>query len=118
MVKGARITVSCDCGKVNYLDYGATWQCEDCHRRWNTAQIPADEYWGLMREMRDGRIRVIGVALATGAALLVLGVVLSQGFLLLLPITFGGWYLVYMPRWRRRLRLKARAAPTWTLRPE
>jgi hypothetical protein len=48
----------------------------------------------------------------------VLALAVSRVFLVLLPVVFGGWYLVYMPRWRKRLRLKARAAPTWTLRPE
>lgn len=118
MVKGARITVKCDCGKVNYLDYGATWQCENCARRWNTSQIPPEEYWGLMREMRDARVKLMWAALGVGVPLLVLGVVLSQSFLLLLPIVFSVWYLMFMPRWRRRLRIKARAAPQWTLRPE
>jgi len=117
-VKGARITVRCDCGQVNYLDYGETWQCPKCKRRWNTNQIPADEYWGLMREMRDARVKVMVAALAVAGTFLALTFIVSQAFLLFLPITFGGWYLMYMPRWRKRLRLKARAAPTWTLRPE
>jgi hypothetical protein len=117
-VKGARITVKCDCGAVNYLDYGDTWKCDRCRRRWNTNQIPPEEYWGLMREMRDARVKVMGAGVTFGVAVLVLAVVVSHAFLVLLPVVFGGWYLVYMPRWRKRLRLKARAAPTWTLRPE
>jgi hypothetical protein len=117
-VKGARITVKCDCGEVNYVDYGETWQCPKCRRRWNTSQIPAEEYWGLMRDMRKERFTIMGAALGVGVAFLVLTFVVSEAFIFLLPVTFGGWYLIYMPRWRKRLRMKARAAPTWELRPE
>lgn len=116
-MKGARITVKCDCGAVNYLDYGDNWQC-DCGRRWNTAQIPADEYWGLMRSMRSERMKVMAVALSIAVVFVVLGLVLSQAFYFLIPLAFSGWYLFFMPRWRSRLRQKARGAPNWTLRPE
>ena len=63
-MRGARITVACDCGDVGYVAYGERWVCPKCGRTWNTAQIPADEYWGIMRDMRRMRITVIGVALA------------------------------------------------------
>jgi hypothetical protein len=117
-VKGARITVRCDCGEVNYVEYGQTWQCPKCRRRWNTSQIPAEEYWGLMREMRQERFKIMGASLAVAGTFLALTFLVSTAFFLLIPMTFGAWYLVYMPRWRKRLRLKARAAPTWKLRPE
>ncbi len=117
-MKGARITVKCDCGRVNYLLYGERWQCEDCGRRWNTTQIPSEEYWGLMRAMRAERVKVMIAALAVGALFVILGAAISTAFFFCLPLAFSGWYLMYMPRWRARLRQKARAAPTWNLRPE
>jgi hypothetical protein len=117
-VKGARITVKCDCGELNYLEYGECWECPKCRRRWNTAQIPAEEYWGLMRDMRSERFKVIATALSIGVVFLVLGLAVSTAFYFLLPVAFSGWYLMFMPRWRSRVRRKARTAPNWTLRPE
>jgi hypothetical protein len=28
------------------------------------------------------------------------------------------WFLVYMPRWRQKVRRRARSLPHWQLRPE
>lgn len=117
-VKGARITVRCDCGQVNYLDYGEIWQCSQCKRRWNTSQIPSEEYWGVMREMRQFRLRAIAAAVCIGGVFAVLALTISFSFFVLLPIFMTFWYIYYMPRWRRRVRERARSLPEWTLRPE
>lgn len=116
-VKGAAITVKCDCGDIRHLSYGEGWACT-CGRRWDTHQIPAEEYWGLMRAMRAERIKVIASAGAIALSFVVLALVVSGSFFFLMPVAVSGWYLLFMPRWRARLRAKARAAPTWTLRPE
>src|SRR5215467_2529554 len=71
-VRGALITVRCDCGGIGYVPYGERWECPTCHRRWNTGQIPAEEYWGIMRDMRRMRISVILTALALVAPVVVL----------------------------------------------
>jgi fatty acid desaturase len=117
-VKGARITVCCDCGEVNYLEYGETWQCAKCGRRWNTAQIPSEEYWAIMREMRQFRLRAIAAALLIGGTFAVLAIAVSFSFFIILPIFMTFWYIYYMPRWRQRVRQRARSLPEWTLRPE
>jgi hypothetical protein len=117
-VKGARITVRCDCGEINHLEYGETWDCAKCGRRWNTAQIPSEEYWGIMREMRQFRFRAIRVAIVGGAVFALLALTESTSFLLLLPIFMSGWYLYYMPQWRKRVRIRARSLPEWELHPE
>src|SRR5262245_65925969 len=67
-MRGAPITIRCDCGQVERIPYGQTWQCPDCGRRWNTEQIPADEYWGIMREMRRYRLQVLGISVVLGIA--------------------------------------------------
>src|SRR5215831_5517516 len=59
VMRGAQITVRCECGGIGYVPYGQRWQCDNCRRRWNTTQIPADEYWGIMRDMRKLRINVM-----------------------------------------------------------
>jgi fatty acid desaturase len=117
-VKGARITVRCDCGEVNYVEYGETWQCPKCDRRWNTLQIPSDEYWGIMDEMRQFRVQAMTVALCIGGAFAALALTLSFSFFLFLPAFMTAWYIFYMPRWRRRVRQRARSLPEWTLHPE
>src|SRR6266566_2195365 len=63
-VRGAQITVRWDCGGIGYVPYGERWECRMCHRRWNTGQIPAEEYWGIMRDMRRMRVSAIVTALA------------------------------------------------------
>jgi hypothetical protein len=111
-MKGALITVRCDCGEVKYLAYGEEWLCEKCGRRWNTSQIPADEYWGIMKEMRRYRLNVMGVAA------IVLGLTLGIQFFMLMPVVLGFWFIVYMPRWRQKVRRRSRSLPTWKLHPE
>ena len=117
-VRGAPITVRCDCGAVKRVPYGERWECEQCSRRWNTGQIPADEYWGLMREMRRLRLSVIGVALALAGGFALLALFVSQAIFLLIPLVLSGWFIWYMPFWRRKLRRRVRSLPSWQLHPE
>jgi hypothetical protein len=117
-MRGAQITVRCDCGGVGYVPYGERWDCGTCHRRWNTAQIPAEEYWAIMRDMRQLRINVILTALAIVVPILVLSAFAGLQILLLLPVAMSFWFLFYMPRWRRRVRERARSLRRWKLHPE
>ena len=117
-VRGALITVRCDCGGIGYVPYGERWECPTCHRRWNTGQIPAEEYWGIMRDMRRTRINVIATALGLIIAILILTAVLGIRIVILLPVVMSFWFLFYMPRWRRRVRLQARNLQRWQLHPE
>jgi hypothetical protein len=117
-MKGAPITIRCECGEARHVAYGESWVCEACGRRWNTAQIPADEYWGIMREMRRMRLSVIGVALALTLVFGLLALFVAESLLLLLPVVLAGWLVLYMPWWRRKVRRRARSVPKWSLRPE
>ena len=117
-VRGAVITIRCDCGGVGYVPYDARWECPTCHRRWNTGQIPAEEYWGIMRDMRRMRINVLATALGIVVPIVALSVVLGFRILLLLPVVLSFWFLFYMPRWRRRVRQQARSLQRWQLHPE
>jgi hypothetical protein len=71
-----------------------------------------------MREMRRYRIVAIGAALVIGITFALLAFLVSQRLLLLFPIVMAGWFLLYMPRWRRRVRQRARSLPAWQLKPE
>ena len=117
-MRGALITVRCDCGEIGYVAYGERWVCDKCRRAWNTAQIPAEEYWGIMRDMRRLRINVIFVALAVVVPFVALIPLLGARIMILLPVVMGCWFILYMPRWRRRVRQQARSLQKWKLRPE
>lgn len=103
---------------MKHVPYGEIWACEGCGRRWNTNQIPAAEYWGILREFRRERLIVIALALALALVFVLLAVLVSEGLFLLLPLLLGGWLLWYMPMWRRRIRRRARELPKWQLHPE
>ncbi len=116
---GPLITVKCDCGQVQYVAYPDTWECPECRRRWNTGQIPKDEYWGLYRGMRRYRIQAIAVAVTIGVGFAILAASQGPRVFGLAPIIIGAWFLLYMPRLRRKARIQARAStPRWELRPE
>ena len=100
------------------MPYGETWQCETCGRRWNTSQIPRDVYWGIMREMRNYRLVVIGIALGLGILFALLALLVAERLFLLLPVVLAFWFIWFMPWWRRRLRTRARNLPSWQLTPE
>ena len=116
-MRGAKITVRCDCGEMRYADYGESWECP-CGRRWNTRQIPAEEYWGMMYSMRAQRLRLIGLAVLVAGTFGLFAVNAGPRAFAAAPLVIGFWYLVVMPRWRRRLRQRTRALPKWTLTPE
>jgi hypothetical protein len=117
-VQGAPITVTCECREVRQVPYGETWQCDSCGRRWNTNQIPADVYWGIMHEMRRYRLVVIGIALALGLGFGLLAFLIAERLILFLPIVLAFWLIWFMPWWRRKIRRRARSLPSWQLTPE
>jgi hypothetical protein len=117
-MRGARITVRCDCGELGYAAYGETWTCGKCGRRWNTNQIPADEYWGIMRESRRFRIAAFAIAIGSFVPAAVLFAFVGVRGLIVFPVLLGFWFMFYMPRWRRQVRQHARSLRRWKLRPE
>ena len=118
MMRGAQITVRCDCGEIGYVPHGERWTCRTCRRRWNTGQIPAEEYWGIMRDMRRLRLSVISTALVLVVPIAALAPFAGIRILLLLPVVMSFWFMFYMPRWRRQVRERARNLRSWKLYPE
>ena len=112
------ITIRCDCGQTRDVAYGERWRCEGCGRSWNTRQIPAEEYEGLLRRVRRHQYEALALAGVAAAVLVPLIVVVSSSFILLVPMVMAAWLFVFLPFWRRRYRRTARGAPRWQLHPE
>jgi hypothetical protein len=117
-MRGPPITVSCECGESRSLGYGERWECEKCGRRWNTGQIPADEYTGLMRDLRRLRLEMVAAAVVVVAVFLPLIIWVSQGFIFFLPILLGMAAILYGPTWKKRVRRRIAERPVWELHPE
>ena len=115
-VKGPPITVRCDCGVVEYVPYGESWTCPSCGRRWDTSQIPREEYDGIMRDMRGLRVRAMGLGAVIGVAVVLVSLISGGPIFPLALVAMAGWWLLYMPQWRRKVRARARQLPTWKLR--
>jgi O-antigen ligase len=68
--------------------------------------------------MRRLRLQVIGVAVGLAAIFTLLALLVSQSLFLLLPVVLAGWFIWYMPMWRRGVRRRVRSLPKWDLHPE
>ncbi len=112
------ITITCECGEAKEVAYGERWQCERCGRSWNTQNIPAEEYEGLLRRMRRHKLEVLAVGGLVAAVLVPLIVVVSARFIAVVPMVMAMWLFVFLPFWRRRYRRTARGAPRWELHPD
>ncbi len=117
-MKGPPITVRCDCGTVEYVPYPESWTCPSCRRRWNTNQIPSEEYWGILREQRRFRLQAMRTGAAIGVIALILALLHPANAFPVILVSFAAWFLLYMPQWRRKVRRAARGVPTWHLTPE
>ena len=59
VLRGPPIAITCECGEKRDLRYGEEWTCESCGRRWDTNQIPAEQYAAIRRTQL--RFRVLPV---------------------------------------------------------
>ena len=112
------ITISCDCGESREVPYGEAWTCESCGRVWDTNQIPAEEYEGLLRRMRRVRLEAFVLAAVLAAVLVPLIVFVNASPHFCHPRPCGRWLFLYLPFWRRRARRIAASSPAWELHPD
>jgi hypothetical protein len=117
-VRGPPIHVTCDCGSERDLLYGQKWTCEQCGKTWNTAQIPADEYRGLIRDLRRLRYGALAAALCAVAIVLPLAYFVNLAFLFLGPMFLALAAMLLGPFWKRRARRVVAERPRWALHPE
>ena len=97
------ITVTCECGAARLLPYGQRWECEQCGRRWNTAQIPEEEYRHLERAVRRYQIEAIAFAAVLIAVFAPLIVLVDVRLGVTGLIVFFAWAFLLRPRRRRKL---------------
>jgi hypothetical protein len=117
--RGPPITITCECGEVHKLHYGDAWTCDGCGRRWNTRQIPSEEYERLRRLQLRFRLLPILLGLLVLAAAIfftLTGNIFSLFFLL--PGALTMWFVIVRPAHRRRYRAAIGELPRWDLRPE
>src|SRR5947209_18127241 len=107
-MSGPPIAITCDCGETRSVPYGERWQCETCGRSWNTAQIPADEYAGLLRRVRRHKVEVLVLAAGAAAIFIPLILFVSTRFIFLTPAALALCLFMVLPAWRRRYRRTAR----------
>ena len=112
------ITITCDCGEKRGVAYGERWTCEGCGRSWNTQQIPAEEYEGLLRRARRHKLEALAASAVMAVLLIGLMVAFGGRYFLLIPLVMSVWLFVFRPFWRRRYRRTAHNAPRWELHPE
>ena len=117
--RGPPIAVTCECSEKRDLRYGEQWRCERCGRRWDTTQIPAEQYEAIRRTQL--RFRVLPVTY--GLAVLALAVFFTLtgnifSVFILLPMAMMAWFILVRPAHRRRYRRAIADLPRWSLRPE
>jgi hypothetical protein len=116
---GPPITVTCRCGEKRELQYGEDWTCESCGRRWDTNQIPAEQYQAIRRTQL--RYRVLPVAyglLVAGTAIFFTLTGNLFSVFVLLPLSMLIWFYFLRPVHRRRYRRAIAELPWWELRPD
>lgn len=118
VLKGPPITITCTCGERHHVDYGAIRECA-CGRRWDTAQIKADEYSRLRQLQLRFRAVPVALGIATSAAALYF-LLTGNSFSLffLLPFALILWGMLVRPILRRRYSKALGVLPTWDLRAE
>ena len=119
VLRGPPITVTCECGEKRELRYGETWDCERCGKRWNTRQIPAEQYELIRRTQL--RFRIVPVALGAVVAALAIFFTLTGNIFnvfVLLPMAMVIWFSFVRPAHRKRYQRAIADLPRWELRPE
>jgi Flp pilus assembly protein TadB len=119
VLRGPPITITCECGEKRNLRYGEEWQCERCGKRWDTRQIPAEQYAAIRR--LQWRFRIVPIALGLVVAALAIFFTLTGNIFnvfVLLPLAMMIWFVFLRPTHQRRYRQAISDLPRWELRPQ
>ena len=119
VLHGPPITVRCRCGEPRDLAYGEVWQCADCDLRWDTRQIPREQYQRIrMVQLRYRAVPVVMGLLVAGLALVFYLTGNTYSMFILVPVALMGWMTLLRPIQRNRYRRAIADLPTWKLRPD
>jgi hypothetical protein len=119
VLRGPPIAVTCECGVKEDVRYGESWTCEQCGRRWDTTQIPREQYEAVRRTQLRYRALPVGLGLLIAALAIffsLTGNVFSVFFLM--PVALTVWFVFLRPMHRKRYREAISDLPKWELRPE
>jgi hypothetical protein len=117
--RGPRITITCKCGEVSYLQYGEEWTCDKCGRHWNTRKIPLDQYAELRRvQLRQRRIPVLISCLSLICVIVFIVIGKAVGGLIVIGFFASAWSMFARPLHRRRYREKLGQLPSWEIEPD
>ena len=119
VLKGPRITVTCECGEKRELAYGERWECEVCGRAYDTTRIPREQY----EQIRQLSLRYRMLPIAFGALIALAAIVFTLtgnifGVFFLLPTALIIWFIFIRPIHRKRYREAIKGLPVWQLRAE
>jgi hypothetical protein len=119
VLRGPPIAVTCRCGEKRDLQYGEDWTCESCGRRWDTNQIPTEQYEAIRRTQLRFRILPVAYGLVVAAAAIFFSLTGNLfSVFILLPLALMVWFYFVQPMHRRRYRRAIAELPRWELRPE
>ncbi len=116
---GPRITLTCKCGEVNYLQYGEEWTCDKCGKHWNTRKIPLEDYMAIRHaQLRSRRIPIIvsTMSLICIVAFIVAGK--AFGGLILVAFAATAWSMFVRPFHKRKYREAIAKLPSWEIEPD
>jgi hypothetical protein len=119
VLRGPPIALTCECGEKCDLAYGEEWTCESCGRRWDTNQIPTEQYEAIRRtQLRFRVLPVVYGLVVAGTALFFILTGNTFSVFILLPLTLMLWFYFLRPVHRRRYRRAIAELPRWELRPD
>jgi hypothetical protein len=119
VLRGPPIAITCECGEKRDLRYGEQWRCDECGRRWDTGQIPTEQYQAIRRTQL--RFRVLPVLYGLGVLGLAMFFTLTGNIFsvfVLLPLSLMIWFYFVRPAHRRRYRRAIAELPRWELHPQ
>jgi Flp pilus assembly protein TadB len=119
VLRGPPITLTCECGEKRNLRYGAEWQCERCGKRWDTGQIPAEQYEAIRR--LQWRFRIVPIVFGLVVTALAIFFTLTGNIFnvfVLMPLALMIWFVFLRPTHQRRYRQAISDLPRWELRPQ
>src|SRR3954466_12904752 len=113
------IAVTCECGSKHDAAYGEVWTCDRCGRRWDTNQIPREDYDVIRRtQLRFRALPVLFGVLVASVALFFILTHNTFSVFFLLPVALSVWFVFLRPVHRRRYRRAIADLPRWELKPE